>query len=268
MFRKMIRDEEWAKIAHFFPDRRGLRGRPRKKDSRLYPWRYFLDSTNWSTMAWFTSRVRCVGNYIYELPSLDKLWSLEENNVCFKEKDHQRQMWSSSYWCDNRTSAPACSWCKWGQKNQALGRSRGGFSTKVHFAVSKEGYPLRFRITAGQSADIHEIIPLLAQRTPAIVIADTAYDSNRVRAVISGWGSQIVIPNHPQRNKPFPLDKEMYKKRCAVEIFINKMKQYRRLATRYDKTQKFYAAMVAIGCIRIALRFWKHCLVYYFLARA
>ena len=121
--------------------------------------------------------------------------------------------------------------------------------------MSLSGYPLRFRITAGQSAEIHEIIPLLSQRTPAVVIADTAYDSNRTRAVISGWGSQIVIPNHPRRKKLFPLDKELYKKRCAVEIFINKMKQYRRLATRYDKNQKYYAAMLAIGCIKIALRF-------------
>ena len=92
-------------------------------------------------------------------------------------------------------------------------------------------------------------------RAPAVVIADTAYDSNKTRNILSGWGSQIVIPSHPQRKLPFPLDKEMYKKRCAVEIFINKVKQYRRLATRYDKTQKSYAAMVAIACIRIALRF-------------
>lgn len=121
--------------------------------------------------------------------------------------------------------------------------------------MSKDGYPLRFRITAGQSADIHEMMPLLAQRAPKVVIADTAYDSNKTRSTLSGWGSQIVIPSHPQRKIPFPLDKEMYKKRCSVEIFINKVKQYRRLATRYDKTQKSYAAMVAIACIRIALRF-------------
>lgn len=129
-------------------------------------------------------------------------------------------MWKDLNWCNDNSSPSACRWCKRGQKNNALGRSRGGFSTKIHFAVSKNGYPLRFRITPGQAADIHDIIPLLAQRAPDFVIADTAYDSDRTRAVISGWGCEIVIANRPQRNAPFPLDKEMYKKRSAVEIFI------------------------------------------------
>jgi transposase len=146
-------------------------------------------------------------------------------------------------------------WCKRGQKNQALGRSRGGFSSKIHVAVSEDGYPLRFRITAGQSGDILEMIPLLAQRSPDVVIADTAYDSNRIRTILSAWGTEIVIPNLPGRTKKFDLNKEKYKKRCAVEIFFNRIKQYRRVATRYDKNQLYYAAMVAIGCIKVALTF-------------
>ncbi len=121
--------------------------------------------------------------------------------------------------------------------------------------MSKDGYPLRFRITAGQSGDILELIPLLAQRSPDVVIADTAYDSNRTRAILSAWGTEIVIPNLPGRIKKFELNKEKYKKRCGVEIFFNRIKHHRRVATRYDKNQLYYTAMVAISCIKVALTF-------------
>lgn len=151
--------------------------------------------------------------------------------------------------------------CLWLFLKQALGRSRGGFSSKIHFAISGNGLPLSFTLTPGQSAEIHELLPLLRRRKPKIVIADTAYNSNKSRQLLDGWETQIVIPGRPNRKIKPDYDKLLYKKRYAVECFISKVKHFRRLATRYDKTKTAYAAMVALACIRIYFRFCKQKLV-------
>ena len=101
--------------------------------------------------------------------------------------------------------------------------------------AEKLGRPLRFLLTPGQ---VHDIVPapaLLEGRKAKAVIADTAYDSNALRDAICAMGAEPVIPSHPKRTHPFPLNKRLYKTRNRIERCFNKLKHFRRLATRYDR---------------------------------
>ena len=98
------------------------------------------------------------------------------------------------------------------------------------------GNPVRLLVTAGQAGDCPQTLPLLAGLDPKQVIADGAYDSDENRAYCAQHHIEVVIPSRPNRTEPFPLDEEMYRDRNKVERFFGRLKQYRRLATRYEKT--------------------------------
>ena len=91
-------------------------------------------------------------------------------------------------------------------------------------------------VTAGQAGDCPQALPLLDGLKPAKVLADTAYDSNANRTYCADNAIEVIIPSRANRLEPVPLDEQGYKDRNQVERFFNRMKQYRRLATRYDKT--------------------------------
>lgn len=138
--------------------------------------------------------------------------------------------------------------------DQALGRSRGGLSTKIHLAVRGLGCPVRFVITAGQKGDAPQAEALLADLPAAVVLADAAYDSDQLREAIAGKGATAVIPNNPSRSKKYELDTALYKERHLIECCFAKLKQFWRVATRYEKTARNYAAMVTIAAIVMWLR--------------
>jgi transposase len=95
---------------------------------------------------------------------------------------------------------------------------------------------VRLVATAGQASDCPQARALLEGLDTRMVIADTSYDSDANRAYCTEKGIAVVIPNRPNRLEPIPLDKESYRDRNKIERFFGRMKRYRRLATRYDKT--------------------------------
>src|SRR5215470_9802691 len=106
---------------------------------------------------------------------------------------------------------------RWGEKrgseDQALGRSRGGLSTKIHMAVRGLGCPVRFSLTAGQCGDAPQAEPLIEGLPAEVVMADTAYDSDKLRQKIAEKGALAVIPNNPSRAIKHPLDQDLYAQR-------------------------------------------------------
>jgi transposase len=144
---------------------------------------------------------------------------------------------------------------KGGQEHQALGRSRGGFSTKIHAVVDGLGYPVEIVITAGQVHDSVPAIKMLEKHEAVYVIADKAYDADAIVASIESRGSIPVIPSRKNRKTPREYDKHLYKERHLVEVFFNKIKQYRRVATRYEKLSANYLSMVLIACCMIWIGF-------------
>ena len=126
---------------------------------------------------------------------------------------------------------------------ECLGRSWGGMSTKIQActgalgnAVRLVGNAVRLVATAGQAGDCPQALGLLNGLDTRMVIADTSYDSNTNRTYYAEKGIAVVIPNRPNRTEPLPLDEAYYRDRNKIERFFGRMKQHRRLATRYDKT--------------------------------
>jgi transposase len=141
-----------------------------------------------------------------------------------------------------------------GQDAQALGRSRGGFSTKVHVNVDALGNPLRFKLTAGQRHDITQAEALIEGYTGEHVIGDKAYDADAFRQAIQARGAQAVIPARSNRKEPYDYDTHLYQERHLVECFINNIKQYRRIFSRFDKLAKRYLGFLSFVGALIWLR--------------
>ena len=129
-------------------------------------------------------------------------------------------------------------------EKEALGRSRGGFSTKVHVCCDALGNPRRILLTAGQSSDHLQAQALLADDKPGAVVADKGYDSSSLAQVIKQRGAQVVIPSRSSAKQPRLIDWNLYKDRNKIERFFNRIKQYRRVATRYDKTATSFLAFL------------------------
>ncbi len=110
-------------------------------------------------------------------------------------------------------------------------------------------------VTPGQTSDYVPAEALIEGRAGEAVIADRGYDADRVIDLIERQGSEAVIPPRKHRcTKRRCFDAVLYRQRHRVEFFFNKLKQFRRVATRYEKTARNYVAMVQIGCIRIWAR--------------
>jgi transposase len=141
-----------------------------------------------------------------------------------------------------------------GQDDQALGRSRGGFGIKIHAAVSGLGLPARLTLSPGQDADITHADGLLDGFAPAVVIADKGYDEQALVDAIEAKGGEAVIPARTNRTVPREIDAERYKDRNLVERFWAKVKQYRRVATRYEKTARNFLSFVRVAAIMVLLQ--------------
>jgi len=128
-----------------------------------------------------------------------------------------------------------------------LGRSRGGFSTKIHAIVDAKGRPLHVALTPGER---HELIaaPELLDYAGDAVIGDTGYDSNEFRAEVKLRGIKAVINSKPERKRAIPKDRKLYAKRYLVEVFFHSLKRFRGIATRFDKTRTSYLALIHIAC--------------------
>src|SRR5271165_7485610 len=112
---------------------------------------------------------------------------------------------------------------KRGSEDQAIGRSRGGLSTKIHLAVRGLGCPVRFTLTPGQAGDAPQAAPLIESLPAKFVMADTAYDADHFRAAIRDKGAIAVIPNNPSRAIKYKLDKHLYAQRHLVECCFSKL---------------------------------------------
>jgi transposase len=125
----------------------------------------------------------------------------------------------------------------------------GGFSTKIHILVDALGNPVKFILTGGQAADVTQAGSLMRGQQ-----ADAAYDSDAVVAAAKRQGAEAVIPSKKNRKLPREYDKHLYQERKKVEWFINLLKQYRRVATRYEKTARNFLGFVHVASIMILLR--------------
>ena len=122
-------------------------------------------------------------------------------------------------------------------------------STKIHVCTEALGNAVRLIATGGQAGDCPQALHLLKGLQPGKVLADTAYDSDENRAYCAQNGIEAVIPSRPNRLEPAPMDAQTYRDRNKIERFFGRLKQYRRLATRYEKTVVSFLAFWHIGAM-------------------
>ena len=117
------------------------------------------------------------------------------------------------------------------------------------------GNPLRVEISPGQAHDnLFAEALLVGLEAARFVIADCAYDADRIRTLIAeNLAAQAVIPSNPSRAGVIPMDREVYKERHLIECFFNKIKRYRRVAIRCEKTLSSFRAFVLIACTMVWL---------------
>ena len=115
------------------------------------------------------------------------------------------------------------------------------------------GLPRDFEVTEGQTHDVTQAPALIERNNADAYLCDKAYDSNDVRACIQAKDATAVIPNKKNRIQPAPFDSDLYKARSSIELTFNRLKQWRRFATRFEKTKRNYSALVAIACAMVWL---------------
>src|SRR5215213_8808184 len=139
-------------------------------------------------------------------------------------------------------------------EDQAIGRSKGGLTTKIHALVDALGNPVGFHLTGGQEHDLAGADALLPELEAETLIADKAFDADqRVLEPLAKAGKTAVIPPRQTRKIPRAFDKDLYKARHLVENFFAKLKQFRAIATRYDKTARCFLAGIHLAAALIWL---------------
>ncbi|GAA3267903.1 IS5 family transposase [Sphingomonas yabuuchiae] len=251
MGRRTLTDEQWERIAAYLPGREGTCGRS-GVDNRL-----FEDAILW--MAGNAARWR-------DLPEVFGKWTggmpgSDAGRVPVYGNDF------SIAWLIGRTSSAPSSTAPFrksmpmrqaqkGAETAAIGRSRGGLTTKLHAVVDAIDLPIRIHPTPGQWGDRPQAETLLAGLNGVgHVIVDAAYDADHLRTFIADdLGATAQIKSNPSRTAKPPIYWRLYKERHQVKCFFNKLKRFRRIALRCEKTISAFLGFVHLACAMIWLR--------------
>ena len=250
MDRRVLRDDQWERIAPLVPGKVEDAGRS-GADNRLFveavlwivrvgaPWRDLPEAFgNWnSVFQRFRRWVKAgVFDRIFEALSddADFEYVIVDGTIV---RVHQ-----------HGTGA------KGGTQNQAIGHSRGGLTTKIVALVDALGNLVRFVLLPGQRHDSAGVAPLLTDLDFSALLADKAFDSDAIRADLDDRGAAAVIPPKANRVTPIPCDFEMYKWRHLVENFFCSLRAFRRIATRYEKTDACFAGFLNLVASLLASR--------------
>ena len=135
-----------------------------------------------------------------------------------------------------------------------IGRTKGGLNTKLHAVTDARGRPLKFFMTAGQVSDYTGAAALLGSLPAAEwMLADRGYDADWFRDALKDKGIRPCIPGRKSRGKAVRYDKRRYRRRNRIEIMFGRLKDWRRVATRYDRCAKTFLSAVALAA---TVMFW------------
>ena len=156
----------------------------------------------------------------------------------------------------HRPGAPPRSRRKGGIQKNGLGRSRGGFSTKIHLRTNAQGLPIATTLTPGEAHDIKGYEALMCEDVPdpKVLLADRAYDCDGVRTDVEKRGGVPMIPTKKNRRIQIAIDGAIYALRNRIERCFNRLKNARRVATRYDKLADTFLGFIHLVAVRLWLR--------------
>ncbi|WP_139015811.1 IS5 family transposase [Ensifer aridi] len=252
MSRYDLTDFEWRVIEPLLPNK--PRGVPRVDDRRV------LNGTFWvlrSGAPWrdlperYGPRTTCYNRFVRWRRA--GVWDRLMDAITATHNSDIQMIDSTSVRAHQRAATG-----KKGDRDHCLGRSRGGLTTKIHAVVDAQGLPIRLGLTAGQAHDGQVVNELLNHLGPhMIVLADKAYDADRIRTLIEEQGATPNIPAKSNRKWKPCFSKRLYRKRNLIERFFSKLKHFRRVATRYDKLAANFLVMVQLASMRLWLRAYE-----------
>lgn len=237
----LIKDTEFEEILKFFKQIKGVH---KKNVARL---RKFLEAVTyvlrsgcqWRLLPYYYGSWRAVHKRFKQWSNRgiwEKLFKAAQI-----DPDMEQAMIDSTI---VRAHACAAGYVKYTQPHEALGRSRGGFSTKIHALVDALGYPLKYILTPGQRSDIAQAKPLSKDLVGITVLADKGYDCDDFIESLEFRACEPVVPPRSNRKKPRNYDKHTYKERNLIECFFGKIKHFRRIFSRFDKSARSYLSFL------------------------
>jgi len=244
-----IKKETWEQMYSFFITLKGIH----KNEDNL---RKFIEAV------WYIARSGCQWRL---LPVCYGKWGSTHQRFIRWEK---AGIWKKAmeYFIDSdlewimidatiiRAHACSAGYKKESQEKEALGRSVGGFTSKIHALVDALGNPLRFLLTPGQRHDVTQAQSLIKGYKNAFVLADKAYDSDELILYIKDNQNVSVIPPKSNRLILREYDKHIYKERNLIECFFGKIKHFRRVFSRFDKRANTFLAFLYFVGMLIWLR--------------
>lgn len=207
--------------------------------------------THWRSLAGFAVQFRRMEQRFPAVSPLGKVWCFPPDfqglvrRAGFRIRPHR--------WND-RQRASESERRKRGTLNQAIGRSKGGLTTKILALVDALGNLVRFSLWPGQRHDSVGALDLIDGLTFEALLGDKAFDNNTIREDLDRRGAEAVIPSKADRKQAIPHDKDKYRWRHLIENYFSKIKEFRSVNTRYDKTDLSYKATISLAAIMIALR--------------
>jgi transposase len=244
--RHALSDEEWKLLEGLIPSGRGRPG----GNARV-----FISALMW---------IATTGSPWRDLPSSFGAWSLVYQRFFYwckkdwieaifdgvQEPDLEEVMMDSSCCRAHQASAGA----RKSSGPQAIGVTRGGLNTKVHALCDALGNPIRLVLSPGQRHDSKMAVELLSDVPAQAVLADKAYDSKEIATHAQDQGMEVAIPSKASCKQPRPTAKHRYKARHLVENLFQRMKVFRRVATRFDKLDRMFLGFVHLA----AIKKWLH----------
>lgn len=246
----ILRDDQWDRIKDLLPGRTGTVG-VTAKDNRLFVdavlYRY-RTGIPWRDLPCYFGNWRIVHTR-FSRWALKGVWPKVFKHLV-ADADNEYAMIDSSIVRAHQHSSVAVK----DREAQAIGRSKGGLSTKINAVVDALGNPTAFVLTPGQACDLDGSDKLLPGIEAKAILADKAYDADeRVIEPLLATGKEIVIPPKKNRTETRTFDKELYKARHLIENFFCNLKKFRAIATRYDKTARNFLAAIQLVSVTIWL---------------
>jgi transposase len=246
-----LTDFEWAAIRPFLPNK--PRGVPRVNDRRVLNGIFWVlrSGAPWRDLpAAFGPYTTCYNRFIRW--GRAGVWD-QIMDALAETHDAAVQMIDTSIVRVHQHGA-----CIAGNNEQHMGRSRGGMTTKIHAVVDTNDLPVQLGLTTGEAHDNRLCSVLLNQLSPqTLLLADRGYDADWIRSLASEQGAWENIPPKRNRKETICFSPYLYRARNLVERFFNRIKQCRRIATRYDKLAANYLAFIKLASIRVWLRAYE-----------
>ncbi|MFN2383176.1 MAG: IS5 family transposase [Gemmatimonadota bacterium] len=264
-------DEQWARLHPLLPPQRPRTGRPPHDHRTILsgilwvlrtgaPWRDLPERFGpWSTV-WNRFRRRSAGGVWQRV-----LAALQ------RTADHEGRLDWTTHYVDGTVvrAHQQAAGAVGGQWQEALGRSRGGFSTKIHVRAEGGGRPVTFLVSGGERHESRYLEALLSSGQvrragrgrprvrPIQIVGDKGYSYPTVRRLLARRGIRAVIPRRrdqrPNDRRHRAFDRGVYRQRNRIERLVGRLKQYRRIATRYEKRAAHYLAMLTLAAVLLWL---------------